>query len=138
MRIKQLSILNIGEIAEFINRFHYPQIRGIHSHISILFRNGGYVLVPCESDGMMVLTNSLGETKAEGHIYIAEHLRGLQALRFTKACYEWGWKNTPVESVINKVVIEDHRLRMFMGMLKMEELSRDDEMITYIRYKEEK
>jgi len=138
MRIKQLSILDIGEIAEFVNRFHYPHISSIHSRISTLFRNGGYILVPSERDGMMVLTNSLGETEAEGHIYIAEHLRGLQALRFTKACYEWGWENTPVESVINKVVIGNHRLRMFMGMLKMEELSRDDEIITYIRYKEEK
>jgi len=138
MKIKQLSILDLDEIASFINKFHWPELDGIHLYLSNLIRAGGYILVPSESDGMMILTNSLGSSKAEGHIYIESHLRGLQAIRFTKASYEWGWENTPVESVINKVPIEDHKLRMFMGMLKNKELTRDSKEITYIRYKEEK
>jgi len=137
MSIKRLSILDIPEIVKFVNSFHYPMINGMSSYIATLIRNGGWIFVPSEEPGMMVLSHPLSPTQAECHVYIECHLRGLQALRFARECYEWGWENTEVQSVINKVPIEDHKLRMFMGMLRQEELSRNSNEITYIRYREE-
>ena len=132
--IKQLSILDIPEILTFVGRF-YHDTKALPLFITCLLRGGGYILTPPEDKGMMILTEALGVTRARGHIYIAEEYRGKQALRFTLECYKWGWENTAVTEVLNKVPINDHKLRMFMGMIGNEEIHRDSLEITYIRRK---